>query len=259
MSAWAAIEIATYIVAVAFGAFAIFRWRRRGASIPAGLGVSIDRGTVADLGMGLLITTAAMIGIFSLELAAGGIRSTGAPFDPVALSQFGLILAVAAFVDEFVMRGMLVSGLALLLGGRALTAVLISAVLFGMTHMMNPGASALSVVSNSLGGVIYGLAFIRTRRIWLGLGLHFAWNFVQGPILGFPVSGHLMGGVLRVVEIGPGWLTGGAYGPEAGAVGIAFRFIIIAAVIAWTKSAHRASACPMHTAPIATATQAAKR
>ncbi len=106
--------------------------------------------------------------------------------------------------------------------------------------MFFAGASPLSVLSNSLGGVAYGLAFVLTGRIWLGLGLHFAWNFVQGPVLGFIVSGHVLGGgFLRITDNGPDWLTGGAYGPEGGVVGLAMRFIVIAAVAAWARRTAR--------------------
>jgi membrane protease YdiL (CAAX protease family) len=127
-----------------------------------------------------------------------------------------------------------------MLGGRPFAAVLIASVLFGSTHIFFDGASTLSLISNSLGGVMYGLAFILTRRIWLGLALHFAWNFVQGPILGFILSGHpVTGALFQVDDLGPVWLTGGLYGPEGGIVGIAVRFAVIAAVLTWVRIGDR--------------------
>lgn len=60
----------------------------------------------------------------------------------------------------------------------------------------------------------------------------FSWNFSQGPLLGFPLSGQTMfGGLITQQHIGPAWLTGGAYGPEAGIVGMIFRFVIMVMVI----------------------------
>lgn len=234
MNAAVAVEGAVYTVAVFLGLVAASRWRRQGASVLEGLGLAIDRRSVIDIGAGLLIATAAMIGIYVLELVFGGIRSVPAVFDSAAAMTLALFLILDAFVEEFLMRGMLISGLALVLGGRSLIAVLIAGVLFGITHMFFDGASSLSVISNSLGGVIYGLAFVLTGRLWLGLGLHFAWNFVQGPVLGFTVSGHVLGGgIFHITDLGPSWLTGLPYGPEGGVVGVAFRFVIIAAVPAW--------------------------
>ena len=87
---------------------------------------------------------------------------------------------------------------------------------------------------------MYGLAFVLTGRIWLGVGLHFAWNFVQGPLLGFILSGHLVPGApLHIDDLGPVWLTGGNYGPEGGIVGVGFRFVVIAAVLVSTLRRRR--------------------
>ncbi len=240
MSATTVIDIAVYVAAIAFGIFAIQRWRRQGASIVAGLGLALDRRPALDTLAGIAITTAAMVGIFAVELGLGGIHATHAEFDAKAALIIGLFLVANALIDEILMRGMLISGLSLALGGRPFTAVLIGGALFGMTHMFFDGASALSVLGNSLGGVIYGLAFILTGRVWLGIGLHFAWNFVQGPVLGFTVSGHALGnGVFRIIDLGPEWLTGTPYGPEGGVVGVTFRFVVIGLLLGWVRIAHR--------------------
>ncbi len=114
---------------------------------------------------------------------------------------------------------------------------MVAAVLLGLFYLANPGAGALSVCGNTLGGLIYGMAFVRSGRLWLPLGLHFAWNDVQGPVLGFPVSGLSAGGMLQIHDLGPAGLTGGAYGPEAGLVGILFRFVVLAMLLAWTAFA----------------------
>jgi membrane protease YdiL (CAAX protease family) len=231
-----AVNLAAYFIAIAFGIFAILKWRRQDVPVLAGLGLTIDRRTVPDIGAGLTIATAAMTGVLVVELMLGVASATGGAFGPVAVLEFGLFLILSGLVDEILMRGMLVSGLALLLGGRPLAAVLIASVLFGSTHIFFEGASTLSLISNSLGGVMYGLAFILTGRIWLGLGLHFAWNFVQGPILGFILSGHPVDHALfHVDDLGPVWLTGGLYGPEGGIVGIGFRFVVIGAVVVWVR------------------------
>ncbi len=240
MNAAAIVNLAVYAVAIAFGAFAILHWGRQRISVAAGLGVALDRRPALDTLAGIAITTAAIIGIFAVELGAGGIHATHTVFDSQAALTVGLFLVGNALIDETVMRGMLVSGLSIALGGRPFVAVLIGGVLFGMTHMFFDGASALSVLSNGLGGVIYGLAFVLTGRIWLGVGLHFAWNFVQGPILGFTLSGHdLGGGMFRIIDLGPEWLTGTPYGPEGGVIGVAFRFVVIGLVLGWVRIAHR--------------------
>ena len=105
---------------------------------------------------------------------------------------------------------------------------------FGLAHAGNPNASALSVLGNALGGLMYGVAFLGSGRIWLPLGLHFAWNFVQSPILGFPFLGKEIG-LVQQATIGSALISGGSYGPEAGLVGMTFRFIAIALLLGWVS------------------------
>ena len=70
------------------------------------------------------------------------------------------------------------------------------------------------------------------------LGVHFAWNAVQGLVLGFPVSGLNPPGLLQQAATGPVWLTGGSYGPEAGLVGLCARILVIIMILAWLRYRH---------------------
>ena len=66
-------------------------------------------------------------------------------------------------------------------------------------------------------GVPLSVAYLRTRALWMPVGIHFAWNYVQGFIFGLPVSGfRLPTSVLTARVHGAAWLTGSAYGPEGG-------------------------------------------
>lgn len=232
-----AVEIGMLLAALGFGAFAIIGWRRSGVPILRGLGLRWDRAALPDFFAGLLIAAVAMLGIFLAELALSGIRAGhGEALSSLLRPAAGMLLATLK--EELLMRSLLLSGLVLALRGRAAWAVALSAAAFGLIHLSNPGASAMSVLGNALGGVIYGMAFVLSGRLWLSLGLHFAWNFVQGPVIGFPVSGLPAGGLQQLTDLGPAWLTGGAYGPEAGMVGIGFRFVIVALVVLyiWSRS-----------------------
>ncbi len=240
------VEIAMVAAAFGLGIWAVLRARADGRSLLDMLGLRWNGQALADLSMGAAITAVAMGGIFLVEAALGGITRGAATGTPPPLALSALAKLAATFKEELIMRGLLLSGLLLALRGRAWLAIGLSAVAFGLIHLSNPGASALSVVGNALGGVIYGTAFLMARSLWLPIGLHFAWNFTQGPLLGFPVSGMDAGGLQRVVDVGPAWLTGGAYGPEAGAVGIAFRFVVLALLVAWVRWSHRS---PTATAP----------
>lgn len=216
---------------IALGLVAILYWWRHKQSILKGLGFTLHWEMFKDLGAGLLITLIAMVGIFVVELLLGSIKIVGFPLNLDALGlQVGTI-AVGAVLEEFISRSLLISGLIVIFSGRKWPAILLSAALFGLLHFNNPNATFISTVGNALGGLMYGIAFVGGRNIWLPIGMHFNWNFIQGPVLGFPVSGNDWDVFTTQETIGPDWLTGGAYGPEAGLVGMTFRFVVIALVL----------------------------
>jgi membrane protease YdiL (CAAX protease family) len=247
-----AVEVMMLAAALGFGAYAIYSWRASGEPVWRRMGLRWDAPAGRDLLAGAAITGIAMLGIFAAEVALGAL--TVAPVPRLAPGELGMWFvgkAAASVKEEILMRSLLLSGLVLALRERRTLAVLLSALAFGCIHLSNPGATPLSVLGNALGGVIYGMAFLLAGNLWLPVGLHFAWNFVQGPLLGFPVSGMAAGGLQQVHDLGPAWLTGGAYGPEAGLVGILFRFVIIALMLLWLRSGWRTGARPIHPASAA--------
>lgn len=149
-----------------------------------------------------------------------------------------------ALFEEVLFRALLVTGILLTFGKRRVLAILLSAIVFGLSHAANPGTSPLSLLSSSLGGAVYAIAFVGSGSIWLPLGLHFAWNFVQGPLLGMTVSGQAAPGLFQAVDYGPTLFSGGVYGPEAGLVGIAARVATVVGVLAWLKLRRGGSASP---------------
>jgi len=239
---------------VVLGAVAVVYWLARGQSARKGLGFTINLWSLGDLAAGVVISLIAMLGIFLIELALGAIRVTGTPFDfSVLLETEALpLMLFGAFFEELIFRALLLSGIAAVLGlllsaykrlsrvpgdlkwlegGARWAAILISAALFGIAHLKNPNATYISVFGNALGGLMYGIAFLGGRNLWLPMGLHFGWNFFQGPVLGFPVSGIAHPSLIMQQALGADLITGGAYGPEAGLVGILFRFVVIALVL----------------------------
>jgi membrane protease YdiL (CAAX protease family) len=79
----------------------------------------------------------------------------------------------------------------------------------------------LAIVNTVIAGGWLSVAYYKTRSLWFPTGLHFAWNFVMGAVYGLNISGldeTAKSAVFKVSESGPQWLTGGAYGPEGGAV-----------------------------------------
>ncbi len=95
-------------------------------------------------------------------------------------------------------------------------ALAISAALFGLGHLANPNATVWSSIAIAIeAGLLLGMAYAWTRSLWFCMGVHAAWNFTQGPLLGIPVSGFELKGLLVSTTQGPTLLSGGEFGAEA--------------------------------------------
>ncbi|MBZ5857232.1 CPBP family intramembrane glutamic endopeptidase [Flavihumibacter profundi] len=125
--------------------------------------------------------------------------------------SFGLMLMVA-FAEEGVFRGYVLRNL--LQSTTPVPALMVSAALFAIFHGANPNASWLALVNVFIAGILLGINYIFTKNLWFGIALHFAWNFFQGPVLGYEVSGLDLPSILTQ-SIGTNTLlTGGAFGFE---------------------------------------------
>ena len=100
-------------------------------------------------------------------------------------------------------------------------ALALSAAIFGALHLLNAGTTLLNAGAVMLeAGMLLAAAYMLTRRLWLCMGIHFAWNFTQGGIFSAAVSGGATQGLLQAKLVGAEWLTGGAFGVEASAVAL---------------------------------------
>jgi len=142
-----------------------------------------------------------------------------------------LLFAIAATVEELAFRGYAFKWLMWSVGTPA--ALIILGILFGAAHLTNPNPTFLSTVNTALAGILLAIPYVRTRSMWMQIGVHWSWNLVLCTIVSLPVSGINFGPGLFITEnSGPRWLTGGNYGPEGGA---AVTFVC-AAGIAWLLS-----------------------
>jgi uncharacterized protein len=124
---------------------------------------------------------------------------------------------LSGVLEEVLIRGIVFRILEQWLG--SWIALGISAVIFGVLHLVNPGATLLNAAAISIeAGVLLAAAYMLTRRLWLCIGIHIAWNFTQGGIFSVAVSGGQSKGLLQSSMVGPDWLTGGAFGAEASVV-----------------------------------------
>ena len=127
---------------------------------------------------------------------------------------------LAGFTEEILVRGVMLRLIEGWLG--TWWALAITAAFFGAAHLGNPQATVFGAVAIALeAGILLGACYLLTRRLWLAIGLHAAWNFVQGGIFGSDISGTGSGrGLIEARFTGPDLLTGGAMGIEASVVAV---------------------------------------
>lgn len=199
--------IATIIV----GRFALklnaedLRWKRSGGA---------GRGALIAFGAGTVLSAFVMV----LGVVVGDARwvpDAGGP--ALYAGRIGLALLVllpGAFAEEVIFRGVPMVALDRTVGRGA--AIGITALLFALAHGNNPSVTTLSIGNICVAGILLGVAFFAPGGIWTATGLHLGWNWGLAA-LDAPVSGIN----LRIPFIDyhpghPGWLTGGAFGPEGG-------------------------------------------
>lgn len=139
--------------------------------------------------------------------------------------NYVFIFTVAAFVEELIFRLILFRLVEEFLG--TWVSILFQIFLFGFVHGANPNATAWSSIAIGIeAGILLSAVYIYTRRMWLALALHMAWNYTQGIIFGVRVSGLNQEGVITPVIEGPDILTGGSFGLEASVISIVICLFI---------------------------------
>ncbi len=200
-----------------------------------------------DLGFGVALGALLMTGVFlTLRAANWIVVESVAPLTSPSLWEVlvaPLVLSIVVAVsEELLARGdqtlNLSEGLRPLGRRQAvLSAWLLSSLSFGALHFLNPNSTWMSTAYLVIYGLLLGVGYILTGELAISIGLHFAWNYVQGAVFGFPVSGRSLAGVSILVtqERGPDLWTGGAFGPEAGLVAVLSALVGAALIALWVR------------------------
>jgi membrane protease YdiL (CAAX protease family) len=167
-----------------------------------------------EFGTGLLIGAGLYAACELILMALGIYRVDG--LNPISFMIPAIAMAVSSSVyEELLFRGVLFGSVEQWFGSWA--ALVVSSLVFGLTHLINPqgtleGALYIAVEA----GVLLAAAYMLTRRLWLSIGFHMAWNYTQSAIFSGIVSGNEpQQGLIRSTTNGPTWLTGGNFGVES--------------------------------------------
>ena len=173
----------------------------------------------AELALGLIVGAAMIFVVAGLELFLGLARFSWSVAPGRALTVWALglfvVLAIAATNEELAFRGYPFQRLVDSIG--PVGAIALLSALFGVMHLGNPHRTWVSTANTALVGIPFSIAYLRTRMLWLPIGMHFSWNFVLGFVLGLPVSGlQVPVSIVKGEAVRGELLTGGSYGPEGG-------------------------------------------
>ena len=125
-----------------------------------------------------------------------------------------LTIAVATLALEVAFRGFLF--IEFIQATTPLFATVFLSFLYATLAAFRPDATGLSILNAFLFALLFCTAYLRTRALWIGWGIHFAWNAIAAIVFGLPISGNAGFNNLIFTSVsGPDWLTGGPYGPEA--------------------------------------------
>jgi uncharacterized protein len=223
-------SILLFLLVLGYAAMALALSRQRDPIRSMGLvfrpGWRREFGLGAALGWGMLVAS-----ILPLVLSGGLIIT----FWTIP-RQFGilfidfLMLAVASLAEEVAFRGYPFQRLIDALGPTLAT--IVSSLAFAAVHMFNPAANRASFLFTVFCSWLLSLAYLRTRALWVCWGWHFAWNASMCLLFGLPVSGITQfSPVIQSNTVGPVWMTGGDYGPEAS--GVATLVILLGIIIVY--------------------------
>lgn len=179
-----------------------------------------------DFVIGLLVGFFLIASGFSLLSILGNLSIESINFNLPLLMGYVLLFGIGSLNEEIMIRGYILSNLSESMN--KYIALVVSSLLFGVMHLANANVTVLSFLNIFLAGILLGIYYVHKRNLWLPISLHFSWNFFQGPIFGFEVSGvDVTGAIIQNIQ-GPDLITGGTFGFEGSVLA---TFLMLIAIV----------------------------
>jgi membrane protease YdiL (CAAX protease family) len=227
------------VIALVIAHAVALKWFNGGAPW-ASIGLGSEHATLA------LLLSGASLGVLAIGVPSGLLLLTKqlvvveAPPGSwgAAALRATLFLLPASLIEELFLRGYVFATLRNTVGWK--WALIGTSVTFGLLHLQNPGASPESTLLVVIAGFFLGTIVLVTGSVYAAWMAHFLWNWTMAVAMHTAVSGIGMPApAYRVVDNGPDWLTGGAWGPEGGfAAGVSmivFTLILMAKQPPWSR------------------------
>lgn len=219
-------------------AILVLRWRNLPLSL---LGMSL-KGRGKDLLAGLGVAVLLYAVGFGTSLLMGTVEIASVQWVPCDLLGTLLFFLLVAVTEEVMLRGF-VLGRMLSAGMNRFVALFLSSALFSAMHLFNPNFALLPFVNILLAGCLLGASFLYTRNLCFPVVLHWFWNWLQGPVLGYEVSGMDSGETLLTLRLtGSDLLTGGSFGFEGSLLCTVLLVVGTLAIVAYYERRGRKDA-----------------
>lgn len=228
----------------------VIGWSAVGFAVYIGLVRLVERRSVSELalpgmgrelGIGLLVGAGLYSACILILMVMGIYRIEG--INPVSYLLPAIVLPLSSGIfEELLFRGVLFRILEEWQG--SWISLIVSSSVFGLVHLMNPAATLLGAIFISVeAGILLAAAYMLTRRLWMSMGFHIAWNYTQSGIFSGVVSGgYVQPGLVKPAIDGPALLTGGTFGVESSV--IAFLLCTTAGVILLIMAVRRGHVVP---------------
>ncbi len=177
-------------------------------------------GAGKEWGIGVLIGASLYTACVLILIALGMYRIAGLNPWTFVIPAVALALSSGVF-EELLFRGVLFRSVEDMFG--SWISLIVSSAVFGFVHLLNPGGTLTGAIFISVeAGLLLAAAYMLTRRLWLSIGFHMSWNYVQSAIFSGIVSGGVSDpGLIRSNIKGPAVLTGGSFGLESSVIAFA--------------------------------------
>ena len=196
------------------------------------LGLSV-KGHARGLWYGLLIAVLFYLVGFGLSLLLGEIEVTGFKFEPVNLLGSWVFFLLVALFEEILMRGYILGRLLHTRMNKFLS-LFISSALFALLHIFNPEIDFLPMLNLLLAGMLLGASYLYTKNLCFPISLHLFWNWIQGPVLGYEVSGNnFISSMLTLHLPEDNVLNGGAFGFEGSLICTVLMIVLTILIVWW--------------------------
>lgn len=205
--------------------------------------LGLDGLRIFDISLGLVMGFTIMLVSFFLLFICKQIL-----FEKIQYKGFDFLLSVflflnVSFTEELLVRGYVLKNL--LSSFNKYIALVVSALLFALMHIANPELNVIAFLNLFLAGVLLGLSYIYTKNLWFPIALHFSWNFFQGTLFGFNVSGLNFDSLIIQYRLENTIWNGGGFGFEGSILCGIFQIICISIIyrVFNTQSKEKSDLC----------------